>query len=297
MKLTIISAAYNALSGVDPNALERCVRSVAALPIDHEHLIYDGASTDGTVEVLMRLAREISSLKVVSEKDSGIYEALNKGIRDAQGEYAYVIGVDDRISNSTAFCECVERAIRENYDIIVAHVRLEKNDELWPSSMAEIGFEARAHSYCHQGVIVRTALLREHPFDDGYRLAADYKQLLTLHWNGAKTGVFRKEVAFFSQRGSSATNNASCVAEVFRLHREVYGLNDCEYEDYVKSGKLPLRVAMHFLWLGNVVSFAMGIGVLASYIWRKHKDERYSKYFLFGFLIYQHLKKSTKTHH
>lgn len=71
MKLTVISAAYNVLSGVGLERMTESIRSVASIPIEHEHLIFDGASADGTVEVLRKLEGKIPSLKVVSGKDSG----------------------------------------------------------------------------------------------------------------------------------------------------------------------------------------------------------------------------------
>ena len=54
-------------------------------------------STDGTVELLRELEAKTPGLRVVSEPDTGLYNALNKGVRDAQGEWFYVLGCDDYI--------------------------------------------------------------------------------------------------------------------------------------------------------------------------------------------------------
>ena len=78
MKLTCVTATFNCIKAGNRERLIRCVESVAKLKIEHEHLIYDGASTDGTVDLLRELESITPRLKIVSEPDAGIYDALNK---------------------------------------------------------------------------------------------------------------------------------------------------------------------------------------------------------------------------
>lgn len=67
MKLTVVSASYNALSSFGIEKIKSCIKSVAALPIEHEHLIYDGASTDGTVEVLNQFAQDNPPISIIQD--------------------------------------------------------------------------------------------------------------------------------------------------------------------------------------------------------------------------------------
>lgn len=92
MKLTCVTATFNCIKAGNRERLIRCVESVAKLKTEHEHLIYDGVSTDGTVELLRELEAKIPNLKVVSEPDTGIYNALNKGVRDAKGGMVLCVG-------------------------------------------------------------------------------------------------------------------------------------------------------------------------------------------------------------
>ena len=85
MKLTCVTATFNCIKAGNRERLIRCVESVAKLKTEHEHLIYDGVSTDGTVELLRELEKRTPNLHVVTESDTGIYNALNKGVRDAKG--------------------------------------------------------------------------------------------------------------------------------------------------------------------------------------------------------------------
>ena len=95
MNLTCVTAVYNAIASGNRERLIRCVESVSKLKIEHEHLIYDGASTDGTVELLRGLKQRNDRLSVVSELDKGIYNALNKGVRAANGTWVLILGCDD----------------------------------------------------------------------------------------------------------------------------------------------------------------------------------------------------------
>jgi len=75
--------------------LERCLDSVAALDLDCEHVVVDGGSTDGTVELLR--ARDDSALRWVSEPDRGQTHAVNKGLEMARGELVMWVNGDDEI--------------------------------------------------------------------------------------------------------------------------------------------------------------------------------------------------------
>ncbi len=91
MKLSIITINRNNASG-----LEKTMQSVAAQTFkEFEYIVVDGASTDGSVEVIKKLEHEFAHLKWVSESDSGIYNAMNKGIRMASGEYIQILNSGD----------------------------------------------------------------------------------------------------------------------------------------------------------------------------------------------------------
>ena len=75
--------------------LERCLESVAALPLDYEHVVVDGGSTDGTVALLR--SREDPRLRWVSEPDRGQTHAVNKGLEMARGELLMWVNGDDEV--------------------------------------------------------------------------------------------------------------------------------------------------------------------------------------------------------
>lgn len=91
MKLSIITITRNNVTG-----LEKTLQSVATQAFkEFEYIIIDGASTDGSVEVIKKYESKFTHLKWVSEPDSGIYNAMNKGIRLATGDYIQILNSAD----------------------------------------------------------------------------------------------------------------------------------------------------------------------------------------------------------
>ena len=91
MKLSIITINYN-----EASALQQTIDSVRLQTYqDYEHIIIDGGSTDESVIVIKNYAKECSSLKWVSEKDKGVYDAQNKGLERAIGEYCFFLNAGD----------------------------------------------------------------------------------------------------------------------------------------------------------------------------------------------------------
>lgn len=94
MNLTIITINRNNAAG-----LEKTLQSVADQTFKgFEYIIIDGASTDGSVEVVGRYASQFAHLKWISEPDSGIYNAMNKGVRMASGDYVQILNSGDCIA-------------------------------------------------------------------------------------------------------------------------------------------------------------------------------------------------------
>ena len=94
MKLSIITINRNNAAG-----LEKTMQSVAAQTYkEFEYIIVDGASTDGGVEVIKSFESKFGHLKWVSEPDSGIYNAMNKGIRMASGDYIQILNSGDSLA-------------------------------------------------------------------------------------------------------------------------------------------------------------------------------------------------------
>ena len=105
MKLSIITINRNNAAG-----LEKTLQSVAAQTFkEFEYIVVDGASTDGSVEVIKKYESKFAHLKWVSEPDKGIYNAMNKGIKVAKGEYLLFLNSGDWLCNESIIQDFVDR--------------------------------------------------------------------------------------------------------------------------------------------------------------------------------------------
>lgn len=179
-RVTLIIAVYNAAS-----TIARCLDSIAAQTCQSRELIViDGGSTDGTVDILRRNANRLSFW--ISEPDSGVYSAWNKGLAHARGEWIGFIGADDYLWSPDA----LERLIREG-DQVFPRIRVVYGRvglvspsgeliETFGQPWEEIRDEFRdSMALAHPGVVCHRLLFDEHGlFDESFRISGDYEWLL-----------------------------------------------------------------------------------------------------------------------
>lgn len=235
--ISFITATYNLLSAGRDEMLRRCVASVAELS-DCEHLIIDGGSVDGTVDLLTELG-----VYFISESDCGIYDALNKGVRLAKGEWIHVLGCDDYIYNVKGLRRVLEEAANTDAEIIITPVEKDGGG-------STINLKACLYSipYCHQGVLIKKSLVeRLGGFDASLKLAGDYDFTLRAHLGGAKEIMLPYKFAHYSTGGASSNWD--------KLHREVtevamrqFGLSEKEKARFDKTRCLPIRVLLPLLF-------------------------------------------------
>ena len=256
--LTAVTAVRNAIAAENRNALVRCVESVAALKTPHEHLIYDGASTDGTVELLQELEARTPNLHIVSEPDSGIYNALNKGLRDAKGEWFYVLGADDRISHPDVM-DGILSNVSPKTQIIATPV--ERDDpQRYPffqrkSDLADI---FRGTPCCHQGEIARTTTMRcLGGFDERYQIAADTDLFLRAHNSGCRFSYVFMTFANYGCGGISEEHLQKSKDEFFAAVGRLLHLDDKQIARLRYRDCLPLFTNIRLL-LHRDIAFRIG---------------------------------------
>lgn len=224
MKLTIATAVRNAIAEGRRAELVRCIESVATLETSHEHLVYDGASTDGTVDLLRELESKTPGLKVVSEPDAGIYNALNKGVRDARGEWFYVLGSDDWVFAPTVMDSLLRNAGSARF--LVAPVRAEGSVLQIPdkTNLSTIFYRT---PHCHQGILVQTDDIRSiGGFDESLSICADLDVMLKLHGKAIPAQYSFEPFADYSLSGVSEKRVEIRRKETVQCIRRFLGLPD-----------------------------------------------------------------------
>lgn len=199
MKISIITVVYNDLEG-----LKKTVQSVLSQTDKHfEYIVIDGGSTDGTKEYLSAL--DIVNKKV-SEPDKGIYNAMNKAVGMAEGEFCIFMNAGDKFHDDEVIAkanECLGDA-----DLYVGHtveVGAEKSQCFTAPQTMTIEHLLKTSIY-HQSTFTRTRLLKAHPYNEHYRIVSDWAFFFEQWLRGAVYQPLDFFVSYYYLGGYSAQN-------------------------------------------------------------------------------------------
>ena len=172
---------YNAV-----DSLERTMLSVLGQTYDNvEYIVLDGGSTDGTVDVIRKYSDRLTHW--VSEPDKGIYDAMNKGICKAAGEWILFMNAGDSFCNPDVLQRLEMERVNDDVSVVYGDsISVYGEDHFhFPAKDLETLRES-GMAFCHQAVFVRRSVLLSHPFDLSYRMLADYNLFRTLFLEGVK---------------------------------------------------------------------------------------------------------------
>jgi glycosyltransferase involved in cell wall biosynthesis len=161
------------------DGLKKSIKSLMAqnLKGDIEYIVVDGASTDGSLEIIESYKNNID--KALVEKDNGIFDAMNKGIKLASGEYIYFLNSGDEFASENILKTIVEKieSTKKSYNIISGDVATFKHGKY-------IGI-ANLHPWIvHQSAFVKTELMNEYKFDSNFKILGDLDLWKRLHNDG-----------------------------------------------------------------------------------------------------------------
>ena len=285
--LTVITACYNGLSRIGGDHVRRCLESVAALPFEHEHLIMDGGSTDGSVEFIEGL--HARSLRIWSERDRGIYDALNKGLRKAAGDYVYILGLDDHIESPDVLAKAYSIAVQEKADIVVSPVDL-PSGVVVPVKERDVYNAYYKMAFCHQGALCRReVLLDQGGFDAGFKIVSDWKSLAEAFLRGASVRYFGQSYTVYGTDGISSTAIAASDDEQLRCLKQLYPGADARF---VMNGILPFSCILRLLSSRSAFTRRCGVRALGKRFFAKEKTPEDKVYYLLGRFIVRKSKKS-----
>lgn len=166
--LSIVTPTHNA-----EKSLKRCLNSILAQTFQAwELLIIDSLSRDNTLTIARNAAEKDARIKIISEADSGVYDAMNKGIRIAQGQWIYFLGADDTLFDESI----IERMLGQNssnYDFLYGNV-LKIPEETVYDGEFDIA-KLLSKNICHQAIFYRKSVFeRAGYFDTRFPVLADW---------------------------------------------------------------------------------------------------------------------------
>ncbi|MFA5098656.1 MAG: glycosyltransferase family 2 protein [Candidatus Paceibacterota bacterium] len=221
MKVSIITVCYNSAE-----TIEGAIKSVLGQSYpDIEYIVIDGASTDGTLEILGKYKNKIA--KIVSEKDSGIYEAMNKGIALATGDIVGILNSDDFYYDNDVVKTVVENIVKNDADACWGDLVYVKKDDtnkvvrFWKSSEYKPGKFIRGWHPPHPTFFVKRELYQKYGvFRLDLSVYADYELMLRFLEKYKIKGFYIPKV-FIKMREGGASNWRS-IKKVFRGSMENY---------------------------------------------------------------------------
>lgn len=263
MKLSIITINYN-----DAKGLEKTINSVVSQNnSDFEYIVIDGASTDSSLEVIKQYSQYITNW--VSEKDSGIYNAMNKGIAKANGEYLLFLNSGDVLYDATVVQEVLEKL--NTYDIITCnqeiignnyHEEYKAPDHLIFSDLC-FGFLPHASTFIKKSLFTTVGL-----YDENLKIVSDWKFfILALFKNNASYKKYEILVSKFYLGGISTTSNNKFERE--KVLKEEFAFYFDDYKELeAKRKQLDLNRFKLLLevekmpWNRKIISFILRLQVV-----------------------------------
>lgn len=208
LRFSVITVCYNAVS-----VIEETIKSVLSQSYDNiEYIVIDGGSTDGTLDIIQAYSESISLW--ISEADNGIYDAMNKGIGYASGNYICFMNAGDSFTNEDAL-DSVAKQIEPDATLIACGWNDITHNSIIERKPLPLKYLKRSMLCSHQALLIDINYHKSHLYDISLKICADYNLVYNAVFNdGVKIQLLDTCVANYVQdEGLSARN-------MYRLERE-----------------------------------------------------------------------------
>ncbi len=239
--LSVITVVYNNVRDIERTMLSVINQTYTSM----EYIIVDGLSTDGTLDVINKYRERVA--KLISEKDEGIYDAMNKGLAAATGDYVLFMNSGDEFYATDTVTNVFAAA--PNADIYYGETEM-MNSEL--QSLGRRRHKAPDHftwrsfkygmSVGHQAIYIRRSITG--PYDRRYQLSADIDWIIRAAKKANTIVKVNGYVAKYLVGGISKTRHRQSLAERFDIMKRHYGLLPTVFSHLVialKAGWYRLR--------------------------------------------------------
>jgi len=240
--ISIVTVVYNG-----DKHLEQTIQSVLKQTYNNiEYIIIDGGSTDNSLNIIKKYSGQIDYW--ISEPDSGIYNAMNKGISLCTGEYIAFLNADDWYNLDTL--ELVSKAAEGNNDFICGDVKILSIDDTAADTIMKVdidNYKVRM-PLGHPALFVKRFHLLKYGFDESYRIIADYDFVLKLIEDYISHAYIQQPLTNFRLGGISSSEDLR--KERLKLYYNHFGLGYA-LSYFIKQSENPLLRSVKLLikWL------------------------------------------------
>lgn len=206
--ITIVTVCRNAV-----NEIERTMLSVLNQTYPNiEYIVIDGASTDGTVDIIKKYANRLAYW--VSEPDKGIYDAMNKGIEKATGEWINFMNAGDEFAEEATITSIFGKEEMSS-EIIYGNTIYQTVYGSFVSQGESVDTLRHRLPFCHQSCFILTKLAKENPYENEFHIAADYNFFYKMYMLGHSYEKVDVNVSKFDNIGGISTKNVQQLIEEY----------------------------------------------------------------------------------
>ena len=219
-KLSVITIVYNNAKDIERTMLSVLNQSYKNI----EYIVIDGASTDGTLNIIKKYENRLA--KLISEKDKGIYDAMNKGLALATGDYVLFMNSGDEIYE----LDTVEKVFATTPNADIYYGETEMYDENW-NSLGQRRHSAPKHfnwqsfkygmNISHQAIYIKRSLTE--PYDLQYKYSADIDWIIKIAKKASNIVNTHLYVAKYLVGGMSKQKHRESLKERFKIFSHYYG--------------------------------------------------------------------------
>ena len=210
IKFTIITVCYNT-----SKTIRETIDSVLGQTYQElEYIVVDSKSEDGTVEILQSITDK--RLTFISEKDSGIYNAMNKGLKMASGDYLIFLGADDIFYDKDVLKKVAGKLTGSN-DVAYGDVMLKTRQRLYNGAFSRWTWGHR--NICHQSIFYPKSVYGRYMYNEKYRSVADWDYNLRLLIDGIKFTYIRETICTFND--SDGLSSSSKDYDFLKVRRKL----------------------------------------------------------------------------
>lgn len=242
MKISIITVCYNS-----EKTIEDTIKSVLCQTYDnYEYLIIDGKSKDNTLNIVKKYEKEFKDkLKIISEKDKGLYDAMNKGIKMATGDIIGIINSDDVIANKNVF-KHIAKNYNKSTDILYGNL-IYCDSNLNMAVRDYISGKKGGSAWCpaHPTMYIRKEVFeRIGYYNLDYKVAADYDMMVRLNKSNCKFQYLDEYMVLMRLGGVS--NGFKGYINSFKDAYKILKINNVSFA-FIKTFNRCIKIAFQYI--------------------------------------------------
>ncbi len=217
---TVITVCYNSKSSIE-TTIDSVVKQSFS---DWEYILVDGGSTDGTIDIIQEYKKNYENVSFISEKDEGIYDAMNKGIRMSKGKFIFFLNSADSFHDKNVLQKVFDN-IKQDDQIYYGDVcRVLEGGKVVSKEILNDWRIFWARTICHQTIFSPSIFLKEHTFELKYKICADQEWIYYCKSKGIKFCHIDLVICDYDMNGVSSDdkNREICLRERLLIQGKYY---------------------------------------------------------------------------